>query len=130
VPAFLLWLCCAGLLSGAKKYRDALAAMTEAQQLFAASLAEFGAGNDEESLLLGELAGQCHCLQDSSSWQRDQLAGWGLKSIAPCNSRVSRLQDRACSHGILQLFAERIEGVAGGLQDRQLAGRGLQIVAQ
>ncbi|WIA33951.1 hypothetical protein OEZ86_007046 [Tetradesmus obliquus] len=44
---------CLGLLSGAKKYRDALAAMTEAQQSFAASLAEFGGGSDEESLLLG-----------------------------------------------------------------------------
>jgi hypothetical protein len=73
VPAFLLWLCCAGLLSGAKKYRDALAAMTEAQQSFAASLAEFGAGSDEDSLLLGELAGRCNDLQDRSSLQRGSL---------------------------------------------------------
>lgn len=45
-----------GLLSGAKKYRDALAAMTEAQQAFAGALQDFGCGSDEDSLLLGEAA--------------------------------------------------------------------------
>lgn len=42
----------AGLLTGAKKYRDALAAMTEAQQSFAGALHEFS-GSDQDSLLLG-----------------------------------------------------------------------------
>eukprot|EP00879_Flechtneria_rotunda_P026590 GHRR01028363.1.p2 GENE.GHRR01028363.1~~GHRR01028363.1.p2 ORF type:complete len:126 (+),score=19.43 GHRR01028363.1:1437-1814(+) len=45
--------CGAGLLAGAKKYRDALAAMSEAQQSFAAALHDFGCGGDEESLLIG-----------------------------------------------------------------------------
>lgn len=45
----------AGLLSGAKKYRDALAAMTEAQQAFAGALQDFGCGSDEDSLLLGAI---------------------------------------------------------------------------
>eukprot|EP00878_Enallax_costatus_P041785 GHUV01048671.1.p1 GENE.GHUV01048671.1~~GHUV01048671.1.p1 ORF type:complete len:252 (+),score=78.86 GHUV01048671.1:281-1036(+) len=44
---------CTGLLTGAKKYRDALAAMTEAQQSFAGALHDFGCGSDEDSLLLG-----------------------------------------------------------------------------
>jgi hypothetical protein len=91
---------CAGLLSGAKKYRDALASMTEAQQTFAASLAEFGAGSDEDSLLLGELAGQGR-----------HLAGiWLLGSAC--------LQDRGCSlHKASGLQGMRLLGQAC-LQDK------------
>jgi hypothetical protein len=44
---------CAGLLAGARKYREGLTAMTEAQMAFAAALNEFGGGDDEESLHLG-----------------------------------------------------------------------------
>lgn len=41
------------LLAGAKKYRDGISAMHEAQLAFAAALTEFGGGSDEESLHLG-----------------------------------------------------------------------------
>eukprot|EP00882_Tetradesmus_deserticola_P014497 GHRQ01015417.1.p2 GENE.GHRQ01015417.1~~GHRQ01015417.1.p2 ORF type:complete len:115 (+),score=39.11 GHRQ01015417.1:415-759(+) len=67
---------CAGLLSGAKKYRDGLAAMTEAQQSFAASLAEFGGGSDEDSLLLGELAGQGGLQDRAACGQGSLLCDW------------------------------------------------------
>jgi hypothetical protein len=123
MPVSLLALCVAGLLSGAKKYRDALAAMTEAQQSFAASLAEFGAGSDEESLLLGELAGQ------------QQLAGQGLQRIAICNclQRSQMTMQNACragslqnaglckAHGRVELLAEEpavASGMLGGYGSR------------
>jgi hypothetical protein len=88
VPVSLLGLCCAGLLSGAKKYRDALAAMTEAQQSFAASLAEFGAGSDEESLLLGELAGQRNCSQDRAACRRES----GVGRLCAASANVPAMQ--------------------------------------
>jgi hypothetical protein len=45
----------AGLLAGAKKYRDGVSAMYDAQVAFAAALQEFGGGTDEDSLLMGEV---------------------------------------------------------------------------
>jgi hypothetical protein len=47
---------CAALLSGAKKYRDGINTMLDAQNAFAAALSDFGGGSDEESLHLGARA--------------------------------------------------------------------------
>ncbi len=49
--ASVIWF--TGLLVGARRYRDALAAMSDAQRAFSGVLAEFGGGVDEDSLLLG-----------------------------------------------------------------------------
>jgi hypothetical protein len=48
---------CAALLAGAKRYRDGISGMLDAQSAFAAALADFGGGSDEESLHLGVAPG-------------------------------------------------------------------------
>jgi hypothetical protein len=48
---------CAALLAGAKKYRDGINTMLDAQNAFAAALSGFGGGSDEESLHLGARSG-------------------------------------------------------------------------
>ncbi|KAI8476669.1 MAG: hypothetical protein J3K34DRAFT_455561 [Monoraphidium minutum] len=47
---------CGSLLAGARKYRDGITAMLDAQTAFAAALHEFGGGTDEDSLHLGSAA--------------------------------------------------------------------------
>ena len=73
------------LLTGAKKYRDGLSAMHDAQLAFAAALTEFGGGTDEESLHLGErrLARALWASAKDTQWAHAMLPTWRWdKSLA------------------------------------------------
>jgi hypothetical protein len=74
---------CSNLLNSAKKYRDALGTMLEAQQSFGVALQEFGGGTDDESLQIGKqwiAARYCTILASfNATWQlADQSRTSGL----------------------------------------------------